>query len=199
MTGKNEKAAGGRSILIHYSEIGLKGGNRKFFERIFRENLLRGLAGTRHAGLEWRRGRFVLQLREDSLAEEILQRLTRLPGVAYFALAKQVALADDLVGVTAAAVDLCRREEAATFRISTRRSVKSFPLTSAEVNTQVGAEVQRATGWKVQLKDPELNCHIELFDRWALVYTSRGEGVRGLPVGTSGKAIARIPLRNCSV
>ncbi len=192
MTGKNDIAAGGRSVLIHYSEIGLKGGNRKFFERIFRENLLRGLSGTRHAGLEWRRGRFVLQLRKDSLSEEILQRLTRLPGVAYFALATQVALADDLKTVTKAAVDLCREEEATTFRISTRRSVKSFPLNSAEVNTRVGAEVQQATGWKVQLNDPDLSCHIELFDRWALVYTSRGEGVRGLPVGTSGKAIALI-------
>ncbi len=33
----SEPAGCRRSVLIHYSEIGLKGGNRKFFERIFRE------------------------------------------------------------------------------------------------------------------------------------------------------------------
>ena len=70
-----------RSVLIHYSEIGLKGGNRKFFERIFRENLLRTLSGTRHDGLQWRRGRFVLDLRDDSDTAAILRRLARVPGV----------------------------------------------------------------------------------------------------------------------
>jgi thiamine biosynthesis protein ThiI len=188
----NETTTGKRSVLIHYSEIGLKGGNRKFFERVFRENLQRTLNGTGHAGLQWRRGRFVLDLREDSDTESILGRLARVPGVAYFALATQVELEPDLAAVTAAAVNLCCDESVHSFRIATRRSVKSFPHTSSEVNAMVGAAVQQATGWTVKLSAPDLSCHIELFDRWALVYTSRGEGVRGLPVGTSGKAVALI-------
>lgn len=181
-----------RSVLIHYSEIGLKGGNRKFFERIFRENLLRTLSGTRHDGLQWRRGRFVLDLRDDSDTAAILRRLARVPGVAYYALALLVELEDDLAAVTTAAVKLCRNDGVKSFRITTRRSVKSFPLTSAEVNAQVGSAVQHATGWSVDLTAPDLDCHIELFDRWSLIYTSRVEGVRGLPVGTSGKAVSLI-------
>jgi thiamine biosynthesis protein ThiI len=187
-----ESDSGRRSVLIHYSEIGLKGGNRKFFERIFRENLLRTLSGTAHGGLEWRRGRFVLQLQAQSRREEILRRLARVPGVAYFAEALHVELDNQLGTVTAAALDLCRGEEVNSFRIATRRSVKSFPLSSAEVNARVGSAVVGATGWQVNLGQPDLCCHIELFDRWALVYTSRLEGVRGLPVGTSGKAVSLI-------
>jgi thiamine biosynthesis protein ThiI len=188
----SEPAGCRRSVLIHYSEIGLKGGNRKFFERIFRENIQRTLVGTGHGGLEWRRGRFVLNIREDSLTEEILNRLARVPGVAYYALAVHVDLDENLTAVTAAAVDLCRGDDVRSFRIATRRSVKSFPLTSSDVNAQVGAAVVAATGWKVDLGGPDLTCHIELFDRWALVYTNRMEGVRGLPVGTSGKAVSLI-------
>ncbi len=187
-----EPTGGRRSVLIHYSEIGLKGGNRKFFERIFRENLLRTLSGTAHGGLEWRRGRFVLKLQPESCSEEILRRLARVPGVAYFAEALHVELDNELTAVTAAALELCRGGDVHSFRIATRRSVKSFPLTSAEVNARVGAAVVDATDWSVNLGQPDLSCHIELFDRWALVYTSRLEGVRGLPVGTSGKAVALI-------
>ncbi len=188
----NESVAGRRSVLIHYSEIGLKGGNRKFFERVFRENLLRTLAGTGHGGLEWRRGRFVLQLQGESLEQEILSRLARVPGVAYYALAVHVELDQDLAAVTRAAVQLCVGDDVRSFRIATRRSVKSFPRTSAEVNALVGSAVVAATGWTVNLGGPDLTCHVELFDRWALLYTSRQEGVRGLPVGTSGKAVALI-------
>lgn len=188
----NQPAGCRRSVLIHYSEIGLKGGNRKFFERIFRENLLRTLAGTGHGGLEWRRGRFVLNIREESRTVDILQRLARVPGVAYYALAVHVELDEELTTVTAAAVDLCRGDDVRSFRIATRRSVKSFPLTSSDVNARVGSAVVAATGWSVDLGAPDLTCHIELFDRWALIYTSRMEGVRGLPVGTSGKAVSLI-------
>jgi thiamine biosynthesis protein ThiI len=180
------------SVLIHYSEIGLKGGNRKFFERIFRENLQRALTGTGHRGLQWRRGRFVLQLGPDANTDEILRRLGRVPGVAYFAHATAVALEEDLEAVCAAAVERCSGADVASFRIATRRAVKSFPHTSAEVNAIVGSAVWKAHGWKVDLTNPDLTCHVELFDKNALVYTSRGEGLRGLPVGTSGKAVSLI-------
>jgi len=184
---------GRRAVLIHYSEIGLKGGNRKFFERVFRENLLRALSGTGYGDLQWRRGRFILGLKPRSVVDDILRRLALVPGVAYFAEADLVDLEPDLTAVSDAAVERCRKHsDVRSFRVATRRSVKSFPLTSAETNALIGSAVVQATNWKVDLGAPDLTCHVELFDRWALVYTGRQEGVRGLPVGTSGRAVSLI-------
>ena len=47
-------------VLIHYSEIGLKGGNRAFFERVLRDNLRRALSGTGYRKIHWLRGCFVI-------------------------------------------------------------------------------------------------------------------------------------------
>lgn len=182
-----------RAVLIHYSEIGLKGGNRKFFERVFRENLLRALSGTGYGELQWRRGRFILGLNPGSDVDEILRRLGLVPGVAYFAEADLVDLEPDLAGVVVAAVARCRGYgNVRSFRVDTRRSAKRFPLTSSEINALIGSAVVEATGWPVDLGNAELTCYVELFDRWALVYTGRREGLRGLPVGTSGRAVSLI-------
>ena len=88
-----------------------------------------------------------------------------------------------------AAVELVDGKTFRSFKVATRRANKSFPLQSVEVNSRVGAKVQKASGAKVDLGDPECTVHIEIFDDSALVYVDRVEGPGGLPVGVSNKAV----------
>ena len=56
-----------RTILVRYDEIGLKGGNRKYFTKILLKNIKRALPGDR--GIEYRvpRGRILIDLPKSCL------------------------------------------------------------------------------------------------------------------------------------
>jgi thiamine biosynthesis protein ThiI len=82
---------------------------------------------------------------------------------------------------------MARRLGFRSFAIDTRRPDKRFPLTSVDVNRQVGAYVQQQSGARVDLTHPELTLQIELVEGQALVSAERLPGAGGLPSHTGGK------------
>ncbi len=141
-------------FLVHYAEIGTKGGNRRMFEDRLRGNLetaLRGL-GIRRVARE--SGRIAMTPGPRTDAREVLSRLALLPGVAWAAPARVVE--PDLESIRRAVVEMAREHPGTTFRISTRRTDKRFPHDSLEVNREVGAAVVAATGRKVSLTAAEV-------------------------------------------
>jgi thiamine biosynthesis protein ThiI len=74
-----------------------------------------------------------------------------------------------------------------SFRIRASRADKSFPLTSPEIERELGADVQERTGWSVELEGAALEIGVEvLYDRVLVTY-GRVPGPGGLPVGVSGR------------
>ncbi len=171
-------------VVVHYAEIGLKGKNRPFFERTLRCNIQRRLADMQVAGVRWLHGRLLVALGPESDEPAVLQRLRTVPGIAYFAPAYDAPR--DIEALKTSVVQALAGRSARSFKIDTRRADKRFPLTSAEINAEVGAAVQQATGWAVDLGDPELTVHVEVLAESMLFYFERIAGVGGLPVGSSG-------------
>jgi len=172
--------------VVHYSEIGIKGGNRLFFERRLMANIATALALP---ALAVRRlpGRLLVDS-GDLAAEPTERRLAALPGIAHFAPATVTSL--DLAALSDEAVRCSQGVEARSFRIRSQRSNKRFPLTSVELNRLLGAAVVEATALPVDLDGAEHTVHVEVLDRQALVYTRRQPGLGGLPVGSSGTVVA---------
>jgi thiamine biosynthesis protein ThiI len=176
-----------RCFVIHYNELGLKKGNRDYFERALCSNID---AALRDCGADRARrisGRLLLPLTPEADVAEIKRRLARVFGIAYFAEAWKSARAVENLEVNS--WELIAGRSFNSFKINTRRGDKSFPLTSVEVNQRVGAYVQQRCGARVDLETPELTCSIELVEKDALIYVERLEGPGGLPVGTSGKVV----------
>ena len=46
--------------------------------------------------------------------------------------------------------------------MSVRRADKRFPLTSPEVEREIGGRIKAARGWRVDLENAELVIHVEL-------------------------------------
>jgi len=80
-----------------------------------------------------------------------------------------------------------QRSPFATFAVAARRATKELPFSSRDINIEVGAAIQAATGAAVNLGAPDITVHCEVVGRRALVYTDRRHGPGGLPVGVSGK------------
>lgn len=176
-----------RYVVIHYNELGLKKGNRDYFENQLCANINKVLedCGTERA--KRISGRILLPLKPDAAMEEIQKRLARVFGIAYFA--EAWASPQTLDDVEKNAWSLIDGRHFASFRIDTRRGDKRFPHTSVDINQRVGAYVKERSRARVDLENAELTCWIEIVEKYALIYVERLSGPGGLPVGTSGKVV----------
>jgi len=185
-----------KTIICHYDEIGLKGKNRKFFEDKLRDNIKQKLDENfpgNAARVNRISGRIIVSLAEPANKGEIKEVLKNIFGIAYFAFA--AACEQEMGAIKKTALKILSEKEFGTFRISAQRSKKEFPLTSQEINAEVGEYVLKnfgkrtGGGVQVSLKNPDANCFIEIVDNSAFLYLEKTEGAGGLPVGVSGKVI----------
>ncbi|HEY8552065.1 MAG TPA: tRNA uracil 4-sulfurtransferase ThiI [Thermaerobacter sp.] len=78
-----------------------------------------------------------------------------------------------------------------TFKVEARRSNKRFPLTSIEINRQLGSRLLAAhPELKVDVQRPHITVHVEIRHDGAYVYARSVPGPGGLPVGVTGRACA---------
>jgi thiamine biosynthesis protein ThiI len=75
----------------------------------------------------------------------------------------------------------------ASFRVSARRSDKRFPLTSPQIEREVGGRIKEATGWRVDLGNPELTIRVDIMSDHAFYFFGKEPGAGGLPTGTGGR------------
>src|SRR5512136_1549965 len=177
-----------RHVVLHYNEIGLKGRNQPLFLRRLEANLLRATAGTGIRRVDERSGRMVMPLPHGAEWPTIRERLRCVSGVANFSLADR---SDLDVSALKAAMDRSLEGRAfASFRISTRRAYKQFPLNSEGLNRELGAHVLERTHAQVSLEHPEVTIHIEVLPRDIYFAFGREAGPGGLPVGVSGNVVA---------
>ena len=177
-----------RHVVIHYNEIGLKGRNQPLFLRRLEANLLRATAGTGIRRVEERSGRMVLPVPQDAEWPTIRERLRCVFGIANFSLAERVDL--DLSALKAAMDRALEGRAFASFRVSTRRAYKQFPLDSEGLNRELGAHVLERTQARVSLEHPEVTIHVEVLPREIYFSFGRDAGPGGLPVGVSGNVVA---------
>jgi thiamine biosynthesis protein ThiI len=177
-------------VVIHYHEIALKLGNRRFFEQQLRRNVLRATNKLGVKEVMRLSGRLLGLLTLDADWEKIAAALEKIFGIAYFAPA--VKLQQDLAEIKAAALPLLAGKNFTSFKVETKRSQKHFPLTSPQINTEVGEHVRNHFPARVDLTQPELTLRLEIVDNYVLMYTDRLEGPGGLPVGTSERAVCLI-------
>ncbi len=177
-----------RVFLIHYHEIGLKGRNRGRFEQQLLTNIGRALKGLPRGAARRLSGRITLELVPDADLGAIRERLADVFGIANFSVAVHVPNA--IERIRAGAWDVVRNVEFGSFKIAARRGDKKFPLTSEEINRDVGAHVQTLSRARVKLDDPDLTCFIEVSYQGAFIYTGKTPGPGGLPVGANERAVS---------
>lgn len=177
-------------IVVHYHELWLKGRNRRFFVGKLHTALRRSLEGLPTRSIEKPGDRFLIRLTEGVNLGSAIQRMERVLGVAYYAVARSVERALDRICY--AAWDEIELLQLANFAVRAQRSDKSFPHSTLEIEREVGSfllERFRAAGRdvNVKLKNPDVTCHIEISPGPALVYARKIPGPGGLPANTAGR------------
>ena len=171
--------------IVKTHELALKGKNRPWFMRKLTDNLR---TATQGAGVErvWKGQLMVgLTLSDEECWPEVRSRLKEVFGVAKFY--KAYELPQDLDGLKARMPEFLEGRSFGSFRITTNRADKRFPMNSEAVNRDLGAFVQHLTGAQVKLKDPDLSIYVDIQTSGFLVYFDEVKAHGGLPVGVSGK------------
>ncbi len=197
------------SFIVHYQEIALKGKNRPWFLGRLVRNLRRATADLGVTAVRGLMGRIEVVLGPADPAE-VADRIRRTFGIANFSYANRAPLNVDAIA-GAVLRDLGDRS-CASFRVSAKRADKRFPLTSPEVEREVGGRIQEARGWRVDLDNAELVIHVEMLTDEAFYFFGKERGPGGLPTGTAGRVVCllsggidspvaayRMMKRGCSV
>ncbi len=179
-------------IICHYGEIALKGRNRKSFEQALARNIRLSISKVVRASVRRISGRIIIGLKKDLSAEQkdtINDKLKNTFGIVHFSPA--ISCQQDIKEIGNKVVEELKKKNFSTFRINTQRAEKTFPLSSQQINEQIGAFVlKKLKTVKVNLKNPDITVFIEIVEKYAFIYTEKIPGSGGLPVGVSGKAVS---------
>jgi len=173
------------SIVIHYQELALKGKNRPWFLGKLVRHLREAVSDLDVRSVRALMGRIEIELGATAPVDAVCDRVRNTFGVANFSLAGRSPLDLDVI-----ARDILRdlgNRTCASFRVSARRADKRFPLTSPQIEREVGGRIKEDRGWHVDLDDPELVITVELLADQAFYFFGKERGAGGLPAGTAGR------------
>ena len=178
-------------ILCKYGEIVLKGLNRWSFENELMKNVRRRLKPL---------GKFEISSAQSTLyvkapdgfrdIDEVMDRLKKVYGITK--LCKAIAAEKNIDSIFEVAFERYKDvlARAKSFRISCKRSDKSFYMTSPELAAQLGGMIlERLPHLNVDLHEPEVTVICEIRAEGAFIHDLPIDGAGGIPVGTSGQAL----------
>lgn len=181
-----------KAFLIKYAEIGIKGKNRHIFEEALCRQMRRALeqvdgefSVTREMGRIYVRteGAF-----DYDGAVEALKCVFGIAGICPVVILEDTGLED----LAASVVDYMKQvygEQKKTFKVCARRAKKTYPLSSMELNCDLGERILDACpNMKVDMHHPDVYLNVEIRQNIYL-YSETIPGPGGMPVGTNGQAM----------
>ena len=178
-------------ILLKLGEIVLKGLNRKSFEQKLMSNVRRSLEPIGKFRVYCLQSTVYVEAQEDGAdMDAAFAALKKVFGV--IKLSRAAACEKDRDAIAALAIEYLREdmERVRSFKVESKRSDKSFPLTSIQLSQYVGGLLAEAyPNVQVDVHEPELTVHLEVRDLAAYVHATPVPGAGGMPVGSNGVAV----------
>ncbi len=179
-------------ILVKLGEIVLKGLNRRTFEQKLINNIRRRLAPIGAFKVYCLQSTIYVEAGEDSAdMDAAFEALKQVFGIVK--LSRAAACEKNKNAIVKLAKEYLREdmERAKSFKVESKRSDKSFPMSSIELSQYVGGELAEAyPDTAVDVHSPELTVHIEVRDLAAYVHAAPVQGAGGMPVGANGVAVS---------
>ena len=183
---------GDEIFLLKMGEMVLKGLNRRTFEERLMGNARRRLQKYGKFRIYSRQSITYVEPKEAGCdMDGAFATLSRLFGVVGLSRAKACEKTPEAILETAKTYLHDDLMAARTFKVESKRSDKTFPLTSIQLSQYVGGELNEAfSNLQADMHHPELTVHVEVRDFAAYVHGDPAPGAGGLPVGVGGKAVS---------
>ncbi len=180
------------AFLIKYAEIALKGKNRYLFEDALVKQIriaLKKVDGKFE--ITKSQGRIYIECLEDYDFEETvggLQKVFGITGICPVVHVEDYGF-EDLQKVIVHYMDEVYPDKHKTFKVNARRARKNYPLTSMEINSELGGTILDAfPEMRVDVHTPEIELFVEIREK-IYIYSRVIPGAGGMPIGSNGKAM----------
>jgi thiamine biosynthesis protein ThiI len=177
------------AVVARVHEVALKGRNRPWFTRVLLRNIRHALGDLGTINLRSRSGRVLLTLEDVAEWPRVRDSLRSVFGIANFSLTLESRLPIESIQTAVAALLAADGPPSGSFRVRTKRSNKQYPLTSPEIEREIGAFIRERTGAPVDLRAADQTYRIEILHERAYVSGETIRGAGGLPVGASGRVV----------
>ena len=178
-------------FLLKLGEIVLKGANKRSFEQRLVSNIKRRVQRCGEFNVYLMQSTVYVEPKNDGCdmdgAFEVLKKVF---GVV--ALSRAAACEKNIGAIVEKAKEYLGAEisAAVSFKVESKRSDKSFPMTSIQISQQVGGELADAfPETPVDVHKPGITVHVEIRDTAAYVHANPVPGAGGMPVGSNGTAV----------
>ena len=178
-------------FLLKLGEIVLKGANKRQFEDKLRQNVRRRMKPY---------GNFDVYIMQSTVYVEPLDEEADVDGAweacrcifGLVSLCRCRACEKDLDSIYNTVEEYLGDELdcAESFKVESKRSDKSFPLTSIGISQEIGGRLAEAhPACRVDVHHPEYTVYVEVRDLAAYVHGPAVPGAGGLPTGVGGRAM----------
>ena len=178
-------------ILVKLGEIILKGLNRRFFEQKLMSNMRKAIEKYGNFRVYCLQSTVYVECADDEAdLDGAFEALKKVFGI--IKLTRAAACEKDKDAIAKKAMEYLHDDmlSAESFKVETRRSDKSFPMTSIELSQYVGGELSDAFPHiKVDVHNPELVVNVEVRELAAYVHSQPVNGAGGMPIGSNGVAV----------
>lgn len=173
-------------IILRYGELFLKGNNRKIFEDILYKNIRESLQDYEF-NFKKISGRYEISNFDENYEQIFIDKLTKIFGIHSLSIAIKVETEIENIFEVIKQLDLNNK----SFRVTTKRASKIFPIHSMEFNAQVGEVVLRNfVNTKVDLHNFDVEIKIDIRENgFTYISTNDVECANGMPLGSAGKGL----------
>lgn len=180
------------AFLIKYAEIGVKGKNRYIFEDALVQQIKYAVKRCEGEFKVYRtEGRIYVEALSEFDFDEVVDNLKTVFGIS--GICPVIYVEDE--GFEKLGEDILKYigevypEKDKTFKVCARRARKNYPLTSMEINSEMGGVIlDNCPEMRVDVHKPDIMLHIEIREK-IYIYSEIIPGPGGMPVGTGGKAM----------
>ena len=171
--------------MIKYGELSTKKDNIGYFLVTLKNNILEVLKNY-NCQVNYDKSRMFI---ETDNFKEVIDALKNVFGIHEIVISYELEDKEiDKLGNKV--LELVQEKEFKTFKVVTKRSDKTYTLTSMEISKKIGATLlKNISNINVNVHNPDLEINIEIRKYEVLVYFERIKGLGGYPVGVQGKGL----------
>lgn len=173
-------------IMVRFGELSTKGKNKKNFIFLLAHNIKHALKEYQSLTYDVRMDHIYINLHDED-ANKVIARLQDVSGIHSYSLVYKTD--SDISKIIEACLLLMNDEKGHTFKVKARRTDKTFPHVSDEVNRLVAGKVLQTNVWKVDVHNPDVLLSIDIRKEATYIFTSTYLGAGGYPLGIGGKAL----------
>ena len=176
-------------LAVSFGEIFLKGRNRNTFYKTATNNIKRNIKDIGYEDMYSESSKLYIKADRNDF-DRLTEEIKKVFGIVYISeVVKCEKTLEDISKTSKEMIKYYEKEKDLTFKVESKRTDKSFSLTSPELNAEIGGDILKEyNDLRVDIHNPDFTVFIDVKSS-AYIYIKRTRGLGGLPLGSSGEGL----------